>query len=673
MLPSYAPFAGLSTTEVAEPVIASLREKGVLVESGTIVHRYPICWRCKTPLVFRVVDDWFISAQEIRQPMLDANDTVTWTPPQYKKRMDDWLRNMGDWNISRKRYFGLPLPFYPCECGDLNVIGSRAELEERAVSGLDQLEELHRPWIDAVRISCESCGRELERIPEVGDAWLDAGIVHFSTLGWNSPEWVPQGNATGSAHGLTTADLPDHAYWEKWYPADWVSEMREQIRLWFYSQCFMAVTLTGISPYRRVLTYEKVFDEHGKAMHKSSGNAIELNEALERMGADVMRWLFCAQTPSEPLKFGYGLADDIKRRFLTFWNSVKFFVDYANIDGFRPSWQALGLEGDLPALDRWLVERTHAFVRASEAAYEAFDTVTVMREWESFADELSNWYIRRSRRRFWDGDDPAAFATLWYALVQGLRTIAPIMPFVSDELWRVLVLDGPESVHLAGWPDVPEPDAALLDEIAEVRRVVTLAHQARASAGLKLRQPLRRLIVEGANGASRHVDEIADEVRAKEVVFEHVDSELRVKPNLPVLGPRLGKELRAVQQALQAGEFEELGEGRFRAAGHELGPDEVLVERSGREGFAVASDSGLTVALDIELDDELLLEGRALDLIRAVNQLRKEEGFELIDRILLTVPDSERDVIDRFRHRIAGEVLATEIGLGDGLAIQRAG
>jgi isoleucyl-tRNA synthetase len=604
--------------------------------------------------------------------MLDADATVEWTPSQYKKRMDDWLRNMGDRNISRKRYFGLPLPFYPCECGELTVVGSRAELEELAVSGLDQLEELHRPWIDAVRIRCRNCGREIERIPEVGDAWLDAGIVHFSTLGWLNPEWKEHGHATGASAGLSDADLPDHAYWERWYPADWVSEMREQIRLWFYSQSFMAVTLTGRSPYRRVLTYEMVFDEHGEPMHKSAGNAIELNEALERMGADVMRWLYCAQTPSEPLRFGYRLADDVKRRFLTFWNSVKFFVDYANIEGFRPSWSRLEPSAEPVPLDRWLVERTHAFVTAAEAAYEAFDTVTVMRAYESYADDLSNWYIRRSRRRFWEGGDEAALQTLWYALVQTLRTVAPIMPFLTDHLWRNLVPDGAVSVHLAGWPEVPAPDKALLAEIAEVRRVVALAHQARAGAGLKLRQPLRQLVVQGADRAARHADMIADEVRTKEVVFDRVESELRVKPNLPLLGPRLGKELRAVQQALQAGEFEALDGGRFRAAGHELEAQEVLVERSGREGCTVASEAGLTVALDTELDDGLLLEGRALDLIRAVNQRRKEEGFELADRIVLTLPEAEGDVVERHGDWIAGEVLGTEIRIGKALRIEKA-
>ena len=671
MLPAYGDFAGFTTNEVETRVTEALRARGILVSEATIVHRYPICWRCKTPLVFRVVDDWFISAEEIRQPMLDANATVEWTPPQYKKRMDDWLRNMGDWNISRKRYFGLPLPFYPCECGHLNVVGSRTELEERAVSGLDQLQELHRPWIDAVRIRCEACEREVERIVEVGDAWLDAGIVHFSTLGWRNPTWREHGYATGASAGLSGADLPDHAYWEKWFPADWVSEMREQIRLWFYSQCFMAVTLTGVSPYRQVLTYEKVFDEHGKPMHKSTGNAIELDEALDRMGADVMRWLYCAQTPSEPLRFGFALADDVKRRFLTFWNSVKFFADYANVVGFRPSWSALHADGELAPLDRWLVARTHEFVLSAEDAYEHFDTVTIMRAYEAYADDLSNWYIRRSRRRFWEGEDQAAFHTLWYALVQTLRVMSPVMPFVTDHLWRVLVKDGPESVHLAEWPEVDEPDRALLDEIADVRRVVTLAHQARATAGLKLRQPLRQLVVEGANGAEAHGGEIADEVRVKDVAFARLDAELRVKPNLPVLGPRLGKELRAVQQALQAGEFEELDGGRFRAAGRELAPDEVLVERGGREGWSIAGADGVTVALDLTLDPELELEGRVYDLIRQVNAMRRDEGLEITDRIVLTVPQELAELVERHGDWIKGEVLAATIAFDGGIRIEK--
>jgi isoleucyl-tRNA synthetase len=673
MLPEYGDLAGFTTDEMALRVTESLHDRRLLVSEGTIVHRYPICWRCSTPLVFRVVDDWFISAEEIRQPMLDANATVAWTPPQYKKRMDDWLRNMGDWNISRKRYFGLPLPFYPCACGHLNVIGSRVELEERAVSGLDRLEELHRPWIDAVRIRCAACGEEVERIPEVGDAWLDAGIVHFSTLGWRNPEWREHGYATGASAGLSGADLPDHSYWEKWFPADWVSEMREQIRLWFYSQCFMSVTLTGQSPYRQVLTYEKVFDELGKPMHKSTGNAIELNEALERMGADVMRWLYCAQTPSEPLRFGYSRADDVKRRFLTFWNSVKFFVDYANAADYRPSWGTLGPGSALGALDRWLVERTQAFVTDATAGYEGWLTVNVIRDFEAYLDDLSNWYIRRSRRRFWDGDE-AALQTLWYALVETLRVLSPILPFVTDHLWRNLVPDGPGSVHLAGWPEVSEPDRSLLDEIAEVQRVVELGRQARSTAGIKLRQPLRSVSVHGAPLAAAHADEVLAELRVKNLVATAQEAvELRVRPNLPVLGPKLGKELGAVREALQAGEFEELPGGGFRAAGHDLGPDEVLVERGGREGWAVASSDGITVLLDLGLDDELVLEGEAYDLIHRVNSLRKEQGFDLTDRIVLTVPESMRTLVDRHGESIGREVLADEIRVdGDAVAFEKA-
>jgi isoleucyl-tRNA synthetase len=668
-LPSYGPFEGLSTEEAAKPITEALQDRGVLVEARTIVHRYPICWRCKTPLVFRVVDDWFISCDDLRQPLLDANKDIEWTPAQYQKRMDDWLRNMGDWNISRKRYFGLPLPFYPCACGHLNVIGSRAELEERATGGLDQLQELHRPWIDEVPIRCESCGEEARRILEVGDAWLDAGIVPLSTLGWQNPTWIEHGYATGAAEGLSGADLPDHAYWEQWFPADWISESREQIRLWFYSISFMAMTLVGRLPYRAVLAYERVRDEHGREMHKSTGNAIEANEAFDLMGADIMRWLYCAVPPNQNINFGYGPADEVKRRLLTLWNSVGFLVTYANIAEWRPEW---GTEPSSEhALDRWLVARTGRLVRDAEAAYERYWTPALTALFEAFVDDLSNWYIRRSRRRFWDGE-PEALATLWWSFVQALRVVSPAMPFLADHLWRTLVLDGPDSVHLAGWPEVAEPDRALLHEIAEVRRVVELGRQARALSGIKLRQPLRRLVVQGADSVSTHADEIAEELSVKNVEFGVVDaSELRVKPNLPVLGPKLGEELGAVRAALEAGEFEELEGGRFRVNGRDLEPDEVLVQRSGKEGWAVVADDGLTVALDLALDPELELEGRARDLIHTVNQMRKDQGLELTDRIVLTLPEAAAEILEH-EDWIKQETLAVETKLGPQLKIQKA-
>ncbi len=664
--PEYGWLHGLSTGEAAEQIVGDLGDRGLLVRAETAEHSYPFCWRCHTPLIFRLSDDWFIAVDELRPQLLDANATVEWTPTYMGKRMDDWLRNMGDWNISRRRYYGLPLPFYPCACGHLNVIGSRAELEERALGGLDQLEELRRPWIDAVQIACEKCGEPVQRVEEVGDVWLDAGIVPFSTLGWESPEYIPEGYATGAARGLTTADLPDNATWEQWFPADWVSEMREQIRLWFYSQLLMSVALTGRAPFKKVLGYEKMLDEHGKEMHGSWGNMIDAEDAFARMGADVMRWQFCAQPPDRNLLFGFGPAQEIKRRLLTLWNSAKFLADYGAIESFQPTYADLergGPDGELQPLDRWLVERTAQLVEEAQAGYERWLTVDVTRAFDAYVDDLSNWYIRRSRRRFWEGDE-AALRTLWFGIVQGLRVIAPVMPFLAEHLWQALVTDvadgAPDSVFLAGWPESRTPDASLLAEVVELRTVVALGHQARSAAGLKLRQPLRRIVVEGAPLAAAHADEISEELRVKEVELGHVDAELRVKPHLPALGPRLGKELGVVRAALQSGDFEDLGGGRFRAAGHELGPEEVLVERAGKEGWAVAGADGVTVALETAVDDELALEGRVYELIHRVNSMRKDAGLELTDRICLTLPAIDEDLL-RHADWIARETLAVAV------------
>jgi isoleucyl-tRNA synthetase len=445
--------------------------------------------------------------------------------------------------------------------------------------------------------------------------------------------------------------------------------MREQIRLWFYSISFMSMTLVGRLPYRAVLTYELVNDEHGKPMHKSTGNMIETNEALEQMGADVMRWLYCSNPPQQNVNFGYGLADEVKRRLLTLWNSVGFLVTYANIAGRRPKWGAE--PSSEHALDRWVVARTGQLVAEMQDGYERYWPPALTTAFERYVEDLSNWYIRRSRRRFWDGE-AEALDTLWWSLVQALRIIAPVMPFLADHLWRTLVLDGPDSVHLAGWPEGVELDEALLEEMAAVRRVVELGRQARAQSGLKLRQPLRRLVVQGAEAAEGHAGEIADELSVKEVEFGPVEAtEVRVKPNLPLLGPKLGKELGAVRAALEAGEFEELDGGRLRVNGHELSPEEVLVERRGKDGWAVAGEDGLTVALDLALDEALELEGRARELIHRVNTMRKDEGLEITDRIALTLP---RDGSDLLEHQdwIARETLAVQVELGDELRIDKA-
>ena len=658
---------GLSTGEAADQISADLSDRGLLEGASTYVHRYPHCWRCSTPLIFRVVDDWFIAVDELRPQLLAANASVEWTPEFYGKRMDDWLRNMGDWNISRKRYFGLPLPFWRCtECRHVTVIGSKAALEERATGGLDQLEELHRPWVDAVTVACGQCGGEARRVPEVGDVWLDAGIVPFATLGWQNPERVERGYATGASEGLSGADLPDHAYWEQWFPAAWVVEMREQIRLWFYSLLFMSVVLDGRAPFQKVLGHEDVRDEHGHEMHGSKGNTIDAHDALEHMGADVMRFMYCSQAPAQGVRFGYAVAGDIKRRLLTLWNSVKFLVDYANIEGFRPRYEDLdGPDGELEPLDRWLVSRTRQFVRETEAAYERSWTLAVVSSFEQFVDELSNWYIRRSRRRFYSFDE-AAFRTLWHALVQALRVIAPVMPFLAERLWRELVVEAcegaPSSVFLAGWPVAADEDEQLLAEIAEVRRVVELGRQARGDAGVKLRQPLRRVYVRGAQLATAHADEIREELRVKEVAFDEGPVvTARLLPNLPRLGPRLGSKVREVREALDRGEVEELGGGRLRVAGEELEPEDVIRgERVEVEGWAVAEDDGVSIALDTAVDAELELEGRVLDLIHQLNSMRKDAGLELTDRIVVTLPETQADLLEH-GDRIKQEVLAVEI------------
>ncbi|HEY7146792.1 MAG TPA: isoleucine--tRNA ligase [Streptosporangiaceae bacterium] len=671
----YGWLAGLSTAEVAGPVVRHLRENSLLVSAGEITHRYPECWRCHTPLIFRVSDDWFISVEQIREPMRAANRTVEWTPAYMGSRMDDWLVNMSDWNISRRRYYGLPLPFYPCECGQLNVIGSRAELAGRATAPLTGLKELRRPWIDAVRIRCESCGQEVTRIAEVGDVWLDAGIVPFSTLGWQHPAFAAGGYATGAAAGLTTADLPDHGYWEQWFPADWVSEMREQIRLWFYSQLFMSVALTGRAPYRKVLGYEKMLDEHGREMHGSWGNAISAEDAFARMGADVMRWQYSQQPPSQNLLFGFGPGVQIQRKLLTLWNSVSFFVSYANIAGYAPApgRPAPGAQ----RLDRWLAARTARLVADATAGYEQFLTVNVLRAFDAYLDDLSNWYIRRSRRRFWNGDQDA-LAALWDSLVQAVRVVAPIIPFLAEHLWQVLVVasqpGAPRSVFLAGWPEPAAIDGQLLEEVAAVRQVVDLGRRARATARIKLRQPLHRLIVEGAPQIGGDLPEIADELRVGEVSVERIETtSLRVRPNFPVLAPRLGKDVQLVKKALDAGDFSELDGGRFEAAGHVLEPAEVLVERLEKPGWAVAADDGVTVALDTTLDDELARKGRVYDLVHRVNTMRKEAGLELTDRIKLSLPAADEDLLAH-RDWIAAETLAVSIDLtpGDRVTFDRA-
>jgi isoleucyl-tRNA synthetase len=597
--------------------------------------------------------------------------------------MEDWLRNMGDWCISRKRYWGLPLPFYFCPDGHMTVIASKAELLEKATAGLDGLEELHRPWIDDVTVPCGECGQTAERVREVGDCWLDAGIVPFSTLGWQNPVAIPEGYADGAGVGLTKADLPSHEDWERWFPADWVSEMREQIRLWFYSQLFMSVTLVGRAPYTRVLGYEKLNDETGRPMHKSWGNAIWFDDAVERMGADVMRWLYAAQPPAQNMSFGYGPANEVKRRLLTLWNTYRFLVQYASIEGWSPSYATLSSgPGSSEPLDRWIVARTQELVDAARASLDGYDSPGLVRACERFFDDLSNWYVRRSRRRFWEGES-GALETLWYALVQSVRVFAPAMPFLAEELWENLVAgacsdDAPSSVHLAGYPEVDDDllDSELLGAMQDVRAVVELGHAARQQSKLKVRQPLASAVVSAANparleGLEALRDEIAAELNVKAVEITPDAGRLverQIVPNFRVLGPRLGGAVQEVRRALQEGSYEPDADGRVHVAGHVLEPGEYEVRTRPRAGYEAVDDGVFVVAIDTVLTDELRLEGAARDAVRLLQTRRKDLGLEVTDRIHVRSQADERGqaLLDAHGAWIASEVLAVSFEPGDG-------
>jgi isoleucyl-tRNA synthetase len=663
----YGWLTGRHVTEVAQPIFDALEQKGLLYRLEDYTHRYPVCWRCRTELVFRVATEWYIKVGDLRDRLIRANRTVQWIPDYASKRMEDWLNNMGDWNISRKRYWGLVLPFYPCDkCGTVTVARTRTHLRELAVNPqvVDALPELHRPWVDEVKIACPNCGQTVSRIPEVGDAWLDAGIVAYSTL-----------------HYLT-----DRQYWRKWFPADFVTEMREQIRLWFYSMLIMSVVLEDAAPYKTVLTYERVHDELGRPMHKSLGNAIWFDEAVEKMGADIMRWMYCGASITQNMNFGYGIADEVRRRLLTLWNTYSFFVMYANLDGYDPSKGSVPVS-QRPELDRWIVARLHELIGLCRRHMDQYDVAAVTRYVDDFVDDLSNWYVRRSRRRFWkpwsagdgmgagagaeseDTDKLAAYTTLYEVLVTLSKLIAPVMPFLAEAMYQNLVRSGgrgadqPESVHHCDYPVADEAlvDRQLLADVALTQRVVSVGRAARNKAGIKVRQPLREMVVRVPSAQEEDIlkrmeAQILEELNVKRMTITPQVGDLItyvVRPNLPLLGPKYGARLGAIRQALAGmdpaevavlvaagqpvrlrvqGEAETGGEGEGENE-VELLPEEVLVDTREKEGYAVAQEGGLVVALDTELDEELLQEGVARDLVRVINDMRKSADFDVSDRI----------------------------------------
>jgi isoleucyl-tRNA synthetase len=672
---------GMNAHEAGKPIEQNLKEKGIHHRSEQYTHRYPVCWRCGTDLLFRLVDEWFIAMDELRPKLMEQTQTARWIPSFGMERELDWLQNMDDWMISKKRYWGLALPIFDChECGTFEVIGSEVELRERAIAGWEEFEghTPHRPYVDAIQIACKGCGKPVSRIKDVGNPWLDAGIVALSTLDYRH----------------------DKQHWEQWYPADMISEsFPGQFRNWFYALIAESVALTGRMPFKNVYTYALMRDEKGEEMHKSKGNAIWFDDAADEIGVDTMRWLFATVNPSINLGFGYHVTNDVRRRFiLPLWNSYAFLTTYARIDGWTPPVTPTPVQ-ERTLLDRWILSRAHELVKLVRERFSDYDVTTAARAIEHFViEELSNWYIRRNRRRFWkpdsDADKNAAYETLHEALVITAKLLAPILPFLGEEIYQNLVRGvdetQPLSVHLTDFPVADEAmiDAQLSREMAAVLAVVRLGRAARSEANIKVRQPLPAILVHtpdpaDAEAVVRHKDQILDELNVKDVrALTELGDVLTydVKPNLPVLGPKYGKQLGAIRGALAkldpADVAASVNTGKPVSLslpdGTEvaLQPDEVLVALRKREGFAAAQSAEATVVLDTDLTPELIEEGLVRDFVRVVQDARKQLELRIEDTIdLRYVADDEiAAAIRAHGDYVKREVLAVSVARADDLA-----
>ena len=690
---------GTQVSKVATPIFEDLERKGLLYQVAPYTHRYPTCWRCKTELVFRLVDEWFISmgklydkpreqvtAEEkeasLRYQIMDVVDQIRWIPEFGKARELDWLRNMHDWMISKKRYWGLALPIWVCkDCGHFHVVGDEHELEERAIEGWDEFagHTPHRPFIDKVKIQCDQCNGKMSRIPEVGNPWLDAGIVPFSTLPYRE----------------------DRDYWRKWFPAHWISEsFPGQFRNWFYSLLAMSTVLENKPPFLENFGYASLLAEDGRPMHKSSGNSIEFNDAADKMGVDTMRWLYCAHKPENDLLFGYHRAEEIRRRFIIpLWNVYSFFTTYASLDNWTPAAEGFipeTPEGPTPSsdhpLDQWILARLNQVVAQVTENFEDSDAYTATLAFEGMLDDLSNWYVRRSRRRYWkseqDRDKQTAYTTLWHTLVKMTRALAPIIPFITEVMYQNLVRgafpEAYESIHHTEWP---HPDSATINEklIYQMdlsRRIASLGLSARKNANLKVRQPLAKVLVHVREGSAELpaelIEIVADELNIKALEpIANLDAVVRYKvlPNNKLLGPRFGANFPRVNAALQA-----LDPAQVAArvtAGEPVSLDlngdtvtltgeEILISTESGKGLAVAADKLVTVAVDTTVTPELKAEGLAREIVRQIQTQRKNADFNIEDRIKTWYVTSEElaKVFSDWGGYIRSETLTTELIAG---------
>lgn len=665
--------SGKDSHKIADEVFEELKKQNKLYKVMPYEHSYPVCWRCKNEVIYRLVPAWYIRTSELKPRLMKAADSVKWEPESNGKRMHDWLENMGDWNISRKRYYGMPLPFYKCECGELTVIGSKKELREKAVdpSKVDNLRELHRPWIDDIEIVCPKCGKPVKRIPEIGDVWLDAGIVPFSTTGY--------------------FDSEDKTEWRKNYPAEWITEMREQVRLWFYSMLFMSVVLEDRAPYERALCYNAVVQEDGSKFSKT-GFMIKFDEAAEKIGADTIRYLYAGAPIANDVRFGYNLGDEARRKLLGFKNIHTFFETYAavdkpELDGYTPDTAAMS------ATDKWLILRTNEFIDRAKAAYEDYKCYLLVKDFETYVDDISNWYIRTNRRRFWKTGDAAdktlAYWVLSYAIESACRCMAPIIPFMTEDIWQTLIRRirpaSALSVHLAGWPDKFEgvTEDGVTEQTALARDVIATTLRLRNENQIKVRQPLSKLFIccDSATADKIRVFEknILDELNIREVEYTEDKSALEngyLQVDFKVAGRVLKQNANKMKQCLaelSAGDmaqsvamFDKGGPVKVAGWDEEFDASVFMRKAETKPGIIAADfNNGANVlALDITLTDELLADGAIRDIVRQCQLLRKEAGYSVEERITLAITTDDSFILkaigDRKAH-IASELLADEV------------
>lgn len=663
-----------------DAVIESLKAKKALAFVEQYPHNYPHCWRCSTELLFRLVDEWYID-MKWRDEIMKVCHDIRWIPEFGLKRELDWLANMGDWMISKKRYWGLALPIWVCpDCATFEVIGGREELKEKAVEGWEKFDghSPHRPWIDMVKIKCPKCGAKASRVGDVGNPWLDAGIVPYSTMGYNS----------------------DKEHWKQWFPADFITEcFPGQFRNWFYALLAMSTMMENRAPFKTLLGHALVRDEKGEEMHKSKGNSIPFDEAAEKMGADLMRWMFCRANPTNNINFGYKIADDVRNKFtLKLWNTYSFFCNYARLDNFDANAAQVPLK-DRPDIDRWILSDLQLLIKSAREGFETYNVASFCVEAERFVDDkLSNWYVRRNRRRFWKSesgqDKLAAYQTLYTVLTTLTRLISPVMPFLAEALFQNLVVKGAgngTSVHHEDFPTADESmiDKELSDDMAALLKLVTMGSAIRNNVKIKVRQPIAEMKVIAGDDAERRAvarfaAQITEELNIKKASLHDAAKgkliDYKVKPNFKTLGPKMGTKMKEAQAALMAMDAAELaakanGSSPFPVtiAGEvvTLDPVDVVVEIVSPEGFASIAERATVVSLDTRITEELKEEGLAREVVRYVQNLRKTANLELDDRIVLGLVSDDAALtkaVAAHKAYIMAETLATDFvgAVGDG-------